>query len=84
MPAPRESDLETTHCLCAIRIRLAHMVGIASGCPTSQFRVNPRVALQGMLVFFHDQHACAFGHDKPVSLAIEGAGGARGFIIPIG
>src|ERR1039458_7403566 len=68
---PGEGDSETTYCLCAIRIRLAHVIGVAGGRPTGQLRVNPRLALQGVLEFFHDQHASALGHDKPVTLPVE-------------
>src|ERR1035437_10585484 len=73
---PGEGDLETTHRLRAVWIRLAHVVGVAGGRPTGQLRVNPRLALQGMLEFFPDQHASALGHDKPVTLPAEWTRGA--------
>jgi len=35
-----------------------------------------------MLVFFQNEHPCAFGQNEPIAVGIEGAGTAFGRVVP--
>ena len=61
-----------------------HVVTVGGGAVAHQFGVYFRAAGEGVLQFFHDQHAAATGDDKAVAVGVVGAGGLLGSIVVFG
>ena len=66
----------------ALGARRGHVIGIGGGAIADKLAINTGPTLLGVFEFFKDNDACAFAHDEPIAILVEGTGGLLWLVVP--